>query len=162
MFRQFDYNPKIKSFWIGTKIIFSGENAEHFYNQIKQNQFDWKIFNPRNPTLARIDLYYFRETKIRHTNEYIQDFMEKCRRRVITKDKRRKANWDFESSGLVLRIGHRTSSKYYRVYHTDQGLKFELELKNQLLKSFQKLLIDNRMQQFEHELSKQFYSHSFG
>lgn len=88
--------------------------------------------------------------------------MEKCRRRIITKDKRRKANWDFESSGLVLRIGHRTSSKYYRVYQTDQGLKFELELKNQLLKSFQKLLIDNRIQQFEHQLSKQFYSHSFG
>lgn len=61
-----------------------------------------------------------------------------------------------------MRIGHRTSSKYYRVYQTDQGLKFELELKNQLLKSFQKLLIDNRIQQFEHELSKQFYYHSFG
>ena len=36
-----------------------------------------------------------------------------------------------------------------------------MELKNELVKSFQKLLIDNRIQQFEHDLSKRFYSHSF-
>ena len=41
-------------------------------------------------------------------------------------------------------------------------MKFELELKNQLFKLFQNLLIDNRIQQFEHKLCKQFYSHSFG
>jgi hypothetical protein len=59
--------------------------------------------------------------------------MEKCRRRIITKDKRRKASWDFESSGLVLRIGHRTSSKYYRVYQTDQEYSLRLQVKSMLL-----------------------------
>jgi hypothetical protein len=31
-FHQFDYNPQIKSFWVGTKIHFSGDNGNHFYN----------------------------------------------------------------------------------------------------------------------------------
>ena len=161
-FRQFYYEPKIKSFWVGTKVNFSGRNAQRFYNQIKISQFNWQIFYPTKVTLSRIDLYYLRKTKINDPNQLVEDFMEKSRQRVITKNKHRKANWNFESSGLVLRIGRRTSSKYYRVYQNDQGLKFELELKNPLLKSFQELLIDNRMPEFEHELSKQFYSQSFG
>ena len=37
-----------------------------------------------------------------------------------TKDKRRKAEWDLESAGLVLKIGHRCSSKFYRVYENDK------------------------------------------
>jgi len=38
---------------------------------------------------------------------------------------------------------------------------FEIELKNQLVKSFQKLLTDNSIQEFEHNLSKHFYRQSF-
>lgn len=43
----------------------------------------------------------------------------------------------------------------------DQGLRFELELKKELAKSFQKLLMENHLQQLENDLSKLFYSHSF-
>lgn len=35
-FHQFDYNPQIKSFWIGTKIHFSGDNENQVYNQVKK------------------------------------------------------------------------------------------------------------------------------
>ena len=62
---------------------------------------------------------------------------------------------------MVLRIGNRSSSNYYRVYQKQNGLQFELELKNQLVKSFQKLLMDNSIQEFEHKLSKHFYRQSF-
>lgn len=62
---------------------------------------------------------------------------------------------------MVLRIGNRSSSNYYRVYQKQNGLQFELELKNQLVKSFQKLLTDNSIQEFEHNLSKHFYRQSF-
>ena len=53
------------------------------------------------------------------------------------------------------------SSKFYRVYGNDKGLRFELELKKELAKSFQKLLMDNYPQQLENDFSKRFYSHSF-
>lgn len=69
--------------------------------------------------------------------------MKNCCRRIKDNEKRRKAKWEPESSGLVLRIGHRASSNYYRVSETDQRLIFELERKKQLLNPFQKLLIDN-------------------
>ena len=62
---------------------------------------------------------------------------------------------------MVLRIGNRSSSNYYRVYQKQKGLQFELELKNQLVKSFQKFLIDDSFQQFEHNLYKHFYRQSF-
>jgi len=65
---------------------------------------------------------------------------------------------------LVLRIGSRSSSNYYRVYQKHNGLQFlqfELELKNQLVKSFQKILFDNSIEEFEHSLSKHFYCQSF-
>ena len=69
--------------------------------------------------------------------------MEKCCQGLKSKDKRREAQWDLELVDLVLRIGHMGSSKFYRVYVNDKGLRFELELKKELAKSFQKLLMDN-------------------
>jgi len=30
-FRQYEYDPEAKSFWVGTKIDFSGKNAAQFY-----------------------------------------------------------------------------------------------------------------------------------
>jgi len=104
-----------------------------------------------------MDVCYFRGTKLNDQNELVEDFMEKCCQRVKAKDKRRKAEWDLESAGLVLRIGHRGSSKFYRVYENDKGLRFELELKKELAKSFQKLLMNNHLQQLENDLSKLFY-----
>lgn len=60
-----------------------------------------------------------------------------------------------------MKIGNRSISNYYRVYQKRNGLQFELELKNQVVKSFQKLLMDNSIQEFEHNLSKHFYQQSF-
>jgi len=160
-FHQFDYNPEIKSFWVGTKIIFSGGNGNHIYNQVKKNKFYWSIFDGLTVSLSRIDVCYFRKWNLSDKNELLEDFMEKCCQRVKAKNKKRKATWNLESSGLVLRIGHRGSPKFYRVYENDKGLRFELELKKEVANSFQKLLMNNHFQELEHHLSKLFYSHSF-
>ena len=117
----------------------------------------------KNASLDRIDLHYLRKSKItdQSDRDQLENFMEKCCQRIRAKSKRRKAKWGLESNGLVLRIGNRSSSNYYRVYQKQNGLQFELELKNQLVKSFQKLLMDNSIQEFEHNLSKHFYRQSF-
>ena len=164
IFVHHDYNPKVKSFWEGTKVNFTGDNAQYFYNQIKKNQLDPKIFDLTKLIFARIDVNYLREYKIIDTNQSIEDFMELSRRRVITKDKRRKANWEYEETGLVFRVGQRGSARYYRVYEVDndhhvKGLKFEFEFRpSRLLKE---LFMDNSIQQFEHELIKEYYSYTF-
>jgi len=87
--------------------------------------------------------------------------MKKCCQRILDKSKKRKAKWGLELFGLVLRIANRSSCKYYHVYQKQNGLQFELELKNQLVKSFQKLLTNNSIQEFKHNLSKHFYQQSF-
>lgn len=68
---QFDYNPKIESFYIGTKVIFAGDNANHFYKQIKKHQFDWNIFDLTTISVARIDIHYFRKSKINDQNDHV-------------------------------------------------------------------------------------------
>ena len=160
-FRQLEYDPSFQSFWEGTTIHFSGTNAAQFYKIIQAQKFDWNILKLKNVSLGRIDLHYFRKSKITDQSEQLENFMEKCCQRIRAKSKRRKAKWGLESNGLILRIGNRSSSNYYRVYQKQNGLQFELELKNQLVKSFQKLLTDNSIQEFEHNLSKHFYRQSF-
>jgi hypothetical protein len=160
-FRQLEYDPSSKSFWEGTTIHFSGTNAAQFYQIIQAQKFDWNILKFKNASLGRIDLHYFRKSKVTDHNGQLENFMEKCCQRIRVKSKRRKAKWGLESNGLVLRIGNRSSSNYYRVYQKQNGLQFELELKNQLVKSFQKLLMDNSIEEFEHNLSKHFYRQSF-
>ena len=160
-FHQFDYNLQIKSFWIRIKIHFSGENGNQVYNQVKKNQFNWGIFNGLSVIFSRMDVCYFRGTKFNDQNELVKDFMEKYCQRVKTKDKRRKAEWDLKSAGLIFTIGHKGSSKFYRVYENAKGLRFELESKKELAKSFQKLLMNNHFQQLENDLSKLFYFYSF-
>ena len=87
--------------------------------------------------------------------------MKKCCQKVKSKDKRRIADFRLEENGWLFKIGARKSSKHSRVYENDQGLRFELEVKKELAKSFQKLLMDNRFQKLENGLSKLFYSKSF-
>jgi hypothetical protein len=41
-FRQLEYDPSSKSFWEGTTIHFSGNNAAHFYKIVQAQKFDWK------------------------------------------------------------------------------------------------------------------------
>jgi hypothetical protein len=115
-FRQLEYDPSSKSFWEGTTIHFSGNNAAQFYKIIQAHKFDWNILKLKNLSLGRIDLYYFRKSKITDQNGQLENFMEKCCQRIRAKSKKRKAKWGRESYGLVLRIGNRSSSNYYRVY----------------------------------------------
>jgi len=129
-FRQFDYNTRIKSFWVGTKVSFAGENVNNFYKQIKNHQLDWNIFDLTTISITRVDLHYFRKSKITDQNDQVENFIEKCCQRIGAKSKRRNAKWGLKSNVLVLKICSRTNSNYYRGYQKQNGLKFELELKN--------------------------------
>ena len=55
-FRQYDYNPEFKSYWVGTKVYFSGNNAAHFYSYIKIHSLNLDIFDFQRTSLARFDI----------------------------------------------------------------------------------------------------------
>ena len=69
-FRQHEYDPEYKSFWVGTQINFSGENATYLYSFIKEYPFNWNIFELQRTSLARLDLHYFRQFKATGTRFY--------------------------------------------------------------------------------------------
>jgi hypothetical protein len=160
-FRQYDYNPEFKSSWVGTKVYFSGNNAAHFYKFIKIQPLNLDIFDFQRSSLARFDINYFIELKTTNQTESIKTFMTKSCQKTYAKSKRRKAEWNINRKGSLLTIGSRSSSNYYRVYQNNNGLKFELEIKNEVIKSFQDLLVSDRIEEFEDRLAKHFYYQSF-
>lgn len=156
-FRYYLYASEYTTYWSGTKVDFSGKNATQFYNIIKQQKFDWNIFNLSSTNIGRFDYYYFRPITDAHTDDKLKYFMQSSCDKILTNYKRRKAIFGREETGYVTRIGSRTSSNYYRIYQTKQGVKFELELKNPLVKSFQSFLFNNQIEIFERKLALHFY-----
>jgi len=92
-FRQHQYDSKIKSFCVGTKIDFSGNNATQFYKIIQQQKFNWDIFDVQRTSLSRFDLNYLRELKTNEQNQDIEIFMEKYCHRIKIETKIQSANW---------------------------------------------------------------------
>jgi hypothetical protein len=70
-----DYNLKLRDFWEGTKINFSGHDVEYFYNQIKQNKLDRKIFDLIKLSFAQVDFYYLKQATIADKTHSVKDFM---------------------------------------------------------------------------------------
>ena len=73
---------------------------------------------------------------------------------------------------ILLLIGNRSSSNFYRVYQKDKeinysgyseimnGLQFELELKKEGIKLFQEFLFANQIEEFEERLTQHFFNQS--
>jgi DNA relaxase NicK len=166
------YNPESNSHWTGLIVRFSGENGEYFYSLVQKKLIDWSIFDLSCTNIGRLDLYYFRKSKSTDQNDLLELFMENSYEKVNAKSKRKKASWKRTSRGMIMRIGNRSNSNYYRVYEKTKkinhdvydeigrGVEFELELKNQLIKSFQKLLFKNHIEEFESRLVEHFYKYS--
>ena len=171
-FIKSSYNPDSNSYWTGMTVKFSGKNGQYFYSLVQKKLIDWCIFDLSCTNLGRFDLYYFRKFNPIDQDDFPESFMENSCEKVNSKSKRKKASWKRTPRGLIMRIGNRSNSNYYRVYQKtkkinydvysemNKGLKFELELKNQLVKSFQKLLFTNNIEEFEGKLVEHFYKHS--
>lgn len=145
------------------QIQFYGVSGKEFYRFIKQNAIQWEKFT--NPRLSRFDLVYRRISK---SNDLIspRDFINFSyfESQEVHPSKNIKA--EKKQDGLILKIGHRSNEKHYRVYSNPKNnlLRFEAEMKGNLIKDFQDLLITSSFQedQFESKLAYQFFKHSFG
>lgn len=166
------YNPESSSYWTGMTVKFSGENGKYFYSLIRRQLIDWCIFDLSCTNLGRFDLYYFRKSKPTDQEDLSESFMENSCEKVNANSKRKKAIWKGTPRGLIMRIGNRPNSNYYRVYQKtkkidspvssemNKGLKFELELKTQLVQSFQEFFFHNQLEEFESKLVGHFLKYS--
>lgn len=145
------------------QLQFPGISGKQFYQLVKQKTIQWQKF-PK-PRFSRLDLVYQRTSKskdpISNTDfinasyiqfQHLHPFKSLLSRR--------------NHKGLLLKIGNRRSSRHYRIYTSQMNndlLRFEAEMKGNLIKDFQDLLVTPYFDehQFERKLAYQFFKYSF-
>ena len=161
-FRHQEYDPEVKSFWVGTKIDFSGKNADQFYNIIKIQRFDWSIFELNNQTLSlsQFDLCYYRTNDSNDTIELFDKFLVDSESKIQNSTNTRNITLKNSPEGKILKVNRRNNALHYRVYEKDFGTRFELELKHRQTKLVQDYLFNNQFDIFEQQLVLQYFKYS--
>ena len=104
-------NLKKKKFWAGTKINFTGENANHFYLQthIQKTRF-WNMLssvtNLKKVTLARLDICFDRSNKEGENNQTFRKFIKSCQSDLLDKYKRGVIKLKRDKQGFILSLIH--------------------------------------------------------
>ena len=144
------------------QLQFPGPSGKQFYQLIKQEAIQWHKFS--NPVFSRLDLVYQRSSKSKDPISNT-DFINSCYIQFQELHSSKNLVSERNQKGLILKIGNRRSSKHYRIYTNQKNnlLRFEAEMKGDLIKDFQDLLTTPSFDehQFETKLSYQFFKYSF-
>lgn len=144
------------------QLQFPGGSGKQFYKLIKQRAIQWKKFT--NPVFSRLDIVYQRISKFNDPISTI-DFINSCYIQFQELHSSRNLLSERNQKGLILKIGNRRSSRHYRIYTNQKNnlLRFEAEMKGNLIKDFQDLLIVSSFDehQFESKIAYQFFKYSF-
>lgn len=151
-----------KGYWIGTKIIFSGKNANYFYTLLKTRNFDWSLlkFEEHNLSLGRIDLCFSLMNGLNQTNKSFDEFLVDSRSHIQDHTNTKYIKLQDFPNGKMLKINRRNNSRHYRVYQKDETVRFELELKHRQTRLVQNYLFQNQLDMFEHHLVTQYFEYS--
>ena len=141
-------------YWQGTVVRFSGLSARFFYMLLKEKKLTGEVFS--DGILGRFDIYYCREDRKTDKNRP-EDFLEACHKKV----RKTNQNVSFEKNqkGLILKLGNRKGNNYCRIYKEKTSLKFEYEMKGQLLRKYHSLLISNCLEELENLMCEGFLRH---
>jgi hypothetical protein len=122
------------------QLQFPGVSGKQFYKLIKQRAVQWEKFP--NPVFSRLDVVYQRISKSKDTISTI-DFINSCYLQFQELHSSKNLLSERNQKGLILKIGNRRSSRHYRIYTNQKNnlLRFEAEMKGDLIKDFQDLLI---------------------
>ena len=145
------------SYWNGILLNFCGSNANYLYSILKQKSFKWQIFH--TASLSKFDLCFERNSKTLNATS-INNFLDHCFRNLQKSNK--KTTLEKNRNGWILKIGHRRSNNYFRVYKKQKAsLRFEHEMKGKPLREYFVLLMEDNFEEFEQKLSLHFIV-SFG
>ena len=122
-------------------IQFSGRNASQFYAILKNQEFNWQIFNLNSLTLCWLDVNYVMLNQIIDESNILSFF-----NRSADKFKDRYPNSNPQIIGTTLGLSTRTGDYFLRVYSPDNtSLKFELDIKKSKIKQVTPFLINSRL-----------------
>lgn len=144
------------------QLQFPGVSGKQFYKLVKQSAIQWKKFP--NPKFSRLDLVYERISK---PNDLIStiDFINSCYIEFQELHCSKSLLSERNKKSLILKIGNRRSSRYYRIYTNQKNnlLRFEAEMKGDLIQDFQDLFVTSSFEkdEFESKIAYQFLKYSF-
>jgi hypothetical protein len=148
-----------------TEIIqlqFPGVSGKKFYQLIKESVIQWDKLP--NPVFSRLDLVYERVSKFNDPISPI-DFINSCYVDFQALHSSKNLLSERNQKGLILKIGNRRSSRHYRIYTNQKNnlLRFEAEMKGDLIKDFQDLLVTSCFDEdeFESQIAYEFFKYSF-
>lgn len=146
------------------QLQFPGPSGNNFYQKCKSKKVNWKEFIECDPVLTRLDLVYQRKN-LSIDKTTVTEFINSSFIEFQTDHPRKNLQVEKNQKGLVFKIGSRKSQKYYRLYTKNNFLRFEFEIKGNIIQDFQplllELLLEQRFEEFERKLSFQFFKHSF-
>lgn len=142
------------------QLQFSGVSGKQFYQLIKQNYIQWEKLTKFYLILSRFDLVYERTNK---SNDKIDSkkFINSCFEQFQDYHPQKNLVVEKNKKGLLFKIGNRRSTRHYRLYTKENFLRFEFEIKRNLVKDLHQLLIQKHFEEFERILSYQFFKYSF-
>lgn len=144
------------------QLQFPGVSGKQFYKLIKQRAIQWEKLP--NPVFSRLDLVYQRISKSNDPFSTM-DFINSCYIQFQELHSSKNLLSERNQKGLILKIGNRRSSKHYRIYTNKNNnlLRFEAEMKGDLIKDFQDLLVTSFFEEheFESKIVYQFFKYSF-
>jgi hypothetical protein len=144
----------------GTNLEFSGLHATKLYGLIKQKHIKWKNLTEFNPILCRFDICYDRLNQLTDKIDS-SEFINVCFQQFQISHPHKNLVVEKNQQGLLLKIGNRRSARHYRLYTKDNFLRFEFEIKRNVIKDLHNLLLEYRLEEFEKTLSYTFFKYSF-
>ena len=151
---QIKFIKNINPHWKGIAVAFPDDSGAYFYKLAKNKQIQWDLFN--SGVLSRFDLNYLRPLQsheIHSVTQFLRTSQEEIRRKRIN------AKLESSLNNQILKIASRRSSRCARIYTTDNSLKFEIELRNNLIKSCNYLLVEGCFEELESELVQEYISY---
>lgn len=151
---QIKFIKNINPHWKGIAVAFPDDSGAYFYKLAKNKQIQWDLFN--SGVLSRFDLNYLRPLQsheIHSVTQFLRTSQEEIRRKRIN------AKLESSLNNQILKIASRRSSRCARIYTTDNSLKFEIELRNNLIKNCNYLLVEGCFEELESELVQEYISY---
>jgi len=98
---------------------------------LKEKKITREVFS--DGILGRFDIYYCREDR-KTDKKASEDFLQACQKKV--RKTNQNVNFEKNQKGLIFKLGNRKGNNYCRIYKEKTSLKFEYEMKGQLLRKY--------------------------
>lgn len=148
---QIKFIKNITPHWKGIAVAFPDDSGAYFYKLAKNKQIRWDLFDLA--ILSRFDLNYlrlFQSDEVHSVTQFLRTSHEEIRRKRIN------AKLESSLNQQILKIASRRSSRCARIYTTDNSLKFEIELRNNLIKDCNYLLVEDSFEELESKLVEEY------